>query len=110
VFHHVTFGERPALVAEMRRVVRPGGLVVIIEHNPWNPLTRFAVARCPFDHDAVLLDWREAEARLTDGGISAPASEHFLLLPFAAGPADVIERSLGRLPFGAQYMTSGVVR
>ena len=39
----------------MRRVVRPGGLLCIIEHNPFNPLTRLAVVRCEFDRDAVLL-------------------------------------------------------
>ena len=94
----------------MRRIVRPGGLVVIIEHNPWNPLTRLAVARCPFDHDAVLLDWREASALMRAGDLQRVEGEHFLLLPFAAAPAAVVERSLRCLPVGAQYMTAGVVR
>lgn len=110
VFHHIAPGARPALIADMGRVVRAGGLVVIIEHNPWNPLTRLAVARCPFDHDAVLLDWREAQTLLASGGIVKPGSEHFLLLPLAAGSAVAIERSLRGLPFGAQYMTAGTVR
>src|SRR5213079_2165552 len=36
VLHHVPPGERPSLVEEIRRVTRPGGLVAIFEHNPWN--------------------------------------------------------------------------
>jgi hypothetical protein len=28
------------------RVVRPGGVAAIVEHNPLNPLTRLVVARC----------------------------------------------------------------
>ena len=31
----------------MSRVTRPGGIVAIFEHNPWNPLTRKAVRGLP---------------------------------------------------------------
>lgn len=110
VFHHVMPVERAVLVAEMKRIVRPGGLVVIIEHNPWNPATRLAVARCPFDHDAVLLDWRACEGLLREGGMDGVASEHFLLLPTAHKLAQRIEGGLAWLPAGAQYMTVGRVR
>ena len=55
VLHHVAPAEWAHFMSEMRRVVRPGGLVCVIEHNPLNPLTRLAVARCEFDRDAVLL-------------------------------------------------------
>ena len=110
VFHHVAPSSRDALVAEMRRVVRPEGLVVIIEHNPWNPGTRLAVARCPFDHDAVLLDWRESRELLRRGGLDRIENNHFLLLPFT-GPLSVrIERVMARLPLGAQYMSAGIVQ
>jgi ubiquinone/menaquinone biosynthesis C-methylase UbiE len=39
VMHHVPPPQWPAFLQEMRRVVRPGGLIVIFEHNPINPLT-----------------------------------------------------------------------
>src|SRR5690606_175155 len=55
VMHHVPPTRWQAFLREMRRVVRPGGIAVVIEHNPFNPLTRLAVARCAFDADAVLL-------------------------------------------------------
>lgn len=109
VYHHVLPGDRRALVSEMRRVVRPGGLVVIIEHNPWNPLTRLAVARCPFDHDAVLLDWRESRDLLRSGGLRDIENRHFLLFPFATRITDVMEAGVSGAPLGAQYMTAGTV-
>src|SRR4051812_4215438 len=46
VVHHVPPASWPVFVAEMARVVRPGGLVAIIEHNPLNPLTRRVVRNC----------------------------------------------------------------
>lgn len=107
VFHHVPAIARPALVSEMRRVTRRGGLVVLIEHNPWNPLTRLAVARCPFDHDAVLLGARGARRLLGAGGLSAVRSRHFLAIP-ATGPwATRAETLLGALPLGAQFAAIG---
>ena len=52
----------PAFVAELARVVRPGGLVVVFEHNPLNPLTRLVVSRVTFDDGVRLL--RSGERRL----------------------------------------------
>ncbi len=109
VLHHVPPADRPALVAEMRRVTRPGGIVVIIEHNPWNPATRLAVARCPFDDDAVLLGASQARALLRSGSLRRVESAHFLLLPATAGWAAAVEHALRRLPLGAQYAAYGEV-
>ena len=93
---------------EMRRVVRPGGLVCLIEHNPLNPLTRLAVARCEFDRDAALL---RSGKRGADGGcrIAPDRSQYFVLLPWATPFMRRIERGLRNLPFGAQYVACGVV-
>ncbi len=59
VVHHVPPAERTAFVREMSRVTRPGGLVVVFEHNPLNPLTRLAVSRCEFDEGVELVGRRE---------------------------------------------------
>lgn len=108
VFHHVAPADRPGLLAGMVRVTRPGGLVILIEHNRWNPLTRLAVARCPFDHDAVLLDAAEARADLARQGLKSVTARHFLLLPTLAGWARRLEGIVADLPLGAQYMAWGV--
>ncbi len=109
VLHHVARPAQRPLVEEMGRVTRPGGLVVIFEHNPWNPLTRLAVRRCPFDHDAVLLSAREGRALLRRAGLRRIASRHFLVFPFAHSWARQAERGLGRLPLGAQFAVFGEV-
>jgi len=107
VLHHVPPQDRTAFAAEMARVVRPGGLTCVIEHNPLNPLTRLSVMRCPFDADAVLLPRREAEALMSGAGVGAVRSRYFVLVPSLAPWALSLERRLERAPLGAQYLTVG---
>jgi SAM-dependent methyltransferase len=107
VMHHVPPADWPAFTAELRRVVRRGGLVAVIEHNPFNPLTRLAVNRCEFDRDAVLLRASKTESLMKQASFSRVESDYFLFFPFKAQIALRTERSLRKLPLGAQYMTCG---
>lgn len=107
VLHHVPPSERAALLAEMRRTVRPGGLIVVIEHNPLNPATRLAVLRCPFDHDAVLLGARSARRLLATAGLEQIESAYFLTIPAEGRWAEALDGRFGRIPLGAQYAAFG---
>ena len=107
VVHHVPPADRPGLLAEMRRVTRPGGLVALFEHNPLNPLTRKAVRDCPFDEDAVLLSRGEARRRLADAGLAEVEAPFIIFFPREGGLRDRVERRLGWLPLGAQYYVAG---
>jgi SAM-dependent methyltransferase len=107
VFHHVPVEERPRLVAEMSRVCKPGGLVALFEHNPFNPLTRRAVSRCEFDEDAVLLRRWQAAALLRDAGIDAVSGRYIVFFTKSSPLRRRIEAGLGWLPLGAQYVVSG---
>ena len=91
VAHHVPPEHWPDFFDEMRRVVRPGGAVAVIEHNPFNPLTRLAVLRCPFDEDAVLISRRKAGRLFQAAGLSEIEGEHFLMFPFANAFARKVE-------------------
>ena len=106
--HHVEPTRWTAFIEEMRRVVSPGGLVVIIEHNPWNPLTRLSVLRCPFDADAVLLGAARARALLAAADLDRVQSRHFLLLPKRGAFQRRLEAVTSRWPLGAQYAAFGV--
>jgi SAM-dependent methyltransferase len=107
VLHHVAPAEWAHFMNEMRRVVRPGGLICIIEHNPLNPLTRLAVARCEFDRDAVLLGAGKARKLMAAGGLREISSRYFLLLPWESKSARRFEGALSNLPLGAQYAAFG---
>jgi SAM-dependent methyltransferase len=104
VMHHVPPASWPAFVAEAWRVTRPGGLFAVYEHNPINPLTRVAVWRCPFDHDAVLLRARQVIKLLVAQGFEILAKEYLFFIPADAAWARRMDRALTWLPLGAQYV------
>ena len=106
VLHHVDQREREALLAEMRRVTRPGGLVVVFEHNPWNPLTRKVVRSCEFDQGVRLLPRREVAAALRVAGLEVTDAEYLLFSPWRGSPVERLERALARVPLGAQYVVA----
>ena len=89
--------------------MRPGGAVAVIEHNPFNPLTRLAVLRCPFDADAVLISRRKAGRLLQAAGLTEIEGKHFLMFPFANATARKVEGWFAGAPLGAQYICSGRV-
>jgi len=104
VLHHVHGQDRTLLANEMKRVLRPGGLCCIIEHNPWNPVTKAIVKRCPVDVDAELLSARTTGRLLTESGFMPISREYFLYLPESLFyPFSAIERVLSLLPLGGQY-------
>jgi SAM-dependent methyltransferase len=103
VLHHVPVGDWVPFARELARVVRPGGLVVVVEHNPRNPLTRVAVSRCPFDEDAVLLGRRRACRVLAAAGLDPVEARFILLVPVDQPWTTRVERATARLPLGAQH-------
>jgi ubiquinone/menaquinone biosynthesis C-methylase UbiE len=109
VLHHVPPEEWLGFLREIRRVVRRRGLICVIEHNPFNPLTRLAVARCEFDQDAVLLRAAQMRRLMTDVGLRDTETRYFALLPWASPLVRRIEYAFRRVPLGAQCLTVGVV-
>ncbi len=110
VVHHVPPPRWQPFVLELARVVRPGGLVTVIEHNPFNPLTRLAVARCAFDDDAVLLRASTARRLLAGAGVEPLPTRYILFDPFQQPRLRPVEHGLRRLPLGAQYIAAGTAR
>ena len=99
--------ERPPFIAELARVTRPDGLVVLFEHNPYNPLTRLVVRRCAFGEDARMLRMAEAERLLRESGVTTVDRRFVLLLPSRRERVLDEDRLLSRLPLGAQYYLAG---
>jgi hypothetical protein len=80
---------------------------VVFEHNPLNPLTRYAVSRCELDEDAVLLGARAVRELLAGAGLAVGERAHLLFFPWAGGPWRWLEGKLRGVPLGAQYFVAG---
>jgi SAM-dependent methyltransferase len=108
IFHHVEEHDRLPLLLDMVRVLRPGGLFAMIEHNPWNLATQWIVRRSPVDENAHLLFPGRSRRLLRRAGLQIEAEEFFLYLPeklylrFGA-----IESGLRKVPLGGQYLMLG---
>ncbi len=106
VFHHVHGEARTMLTDEIKRVLAPGGLCCIVEHNPWNPITQVIVRRCLVDVDAELLSAAETLKLLEDSGFQPLAIDYFLYFPERLfTPLRWIEEKLHKVPFGGQYIS-----
>lgn len=102
VLHHIPPDERLRFASELRRVVRPGGVVALFEHNPFNPLTRVAVSRCEFD-DGVKLARRRPVARLLERAGMIPERGRYIVFTSSPRWSERADRLFGWCPAGAQY-------
>jgi len=103
VFHHIPHAQHDFWLKELLRIVRPGGLLAIYEHNPLNPLTQRAVNTCPLDVNARLIPGYAMRKRAAAAGWSGARIDYRLFFPAALKGLRPLEPSLAWLPLGAQY-------
>lgn len=103
VFHHIEPEDRSRSLIELKRVLARGGLLVVFEHNPMNPLTVRAVNTCPFDENAQLIRPWEMVAAARRAGLVSPSVWYRVFVPRTLRSLRWIERWLKWCPLGAQY-------
>lgn len=103
VFHHIPPVDRPASVACIYAALRPGGVFACWENNPWNPGTRWVMARIPFDRDAILVPPAAAGRLLAGAGFEVLSTTFRFVFPAALGFLRRFEDRLSSLCLGAQY-------
>lgn len=104
VFHHITPEERLDTLEVLFSILKDSGQLVIFEHNPLNPLTRYSVRICPFDADAVLI-WPKNFVKLAECiGFRLVIKKYIVFFPNALRVLRRFEPKLGFLNLGAQYM------
>lgn len=105
VYHHVPSAARQTLTQEISRVLRPGGVFCMIEHNPLNPITRLIVSRTDVDADVILLPAAEARQLAAALGLDPLEQDYFLYFPQALYRyLGRLEAVLSKVPLGGQYV------
>lgn len=104
LMHHVPPPLWPKVVDEMKRLLRPGGILAIFEHNTHNPLTRRVVATCPVDKDAVLLSPKTTFLLVKNAELAVVKKQYLLFIPFFARSLRRADSLFRKLPIGGQYV------
>ena len=116
VLHHIAAPERVRrTLSEMVRVTRPGGKILIWDHNPRNPYWPLVMARVPQDSGAErLMPLAEIVRGLTAAGATIVRAEQLGLVPEFTprrllGLARATERVAESLPGLRCYCAHNVV-
>jgi SAM-dependent methyltransferase len=114
--HHVADpGEVRRTLAEMVRVARPGGRILVWDHNPRNPYWGRLMARVPQDTgEERLIPEREAVAGLRAGGSEVVLSAQLGMVPDFTPPralrlAAAAERAFEHTPLARRLCAHNVV-
>lgn len=108
-YHHVEPRSWASLTADITRVLRPGGVFMMVEHNPLNPAVRIIVRRTPVDAHAVLLTAGTARRLMVGAGLRVAGTNYFLYVPqrlYRWGR--FLEKALVHVCMGGQYAVFGV--
>lgn len=106
VLHHVEEAKREALISTLIQLLNPGGKLLIWEHNPLNPVTRYLVKVCPFDAGVVLVKIKWLVPLLKQNKVNCYYLEYVNIVPPRWHKIVMfrwLESLLKRFPFGAQY-------
>ncbi len=107
VMHHIMPEERAQTVIDLQTRLAPHGKLVVFEHNPANPLTRWAVDRCSFDKGVVLLPPSETRGYFAAANLRVIRRDYIVFMPRFLSWLRGLESSLAWLPLGAQYVFVG---
>lgn len=105
VFHHIDKKDRLNILKELNRVLKINGYLIIFEHNPINPLTRYIVKKCPFDKDIELISSFNMKRNIFDAGFSNIMCNFTIFMPRNKFFQNMLwlEKYLYKNPIGGQY-------
>lgn len=108
VYHHIEARDHSRHIAEMFRVVAPGGRVYIFEHNPYNPVTRAVFKRAPIDRGCQMIEPHRLRALFRSAGFEQIEQQYMLFFPEPIWKiAGWLEPALAQVPLGGQYFVTG---
>ena len=104
VFHHIDSRQHIETLCTIKKLLKPKGRIIVFEHNPLNPVTRYIVSICPFDADTKLI-WLNSFMKLAGmGKLKVELRNYILFFPWQSNIFRKIEGFLRHVPLGTQYM------
>jgi SAM-dependent methyltransferase len=103
VFHHIPPDIRDDVIKTLFGLLKNTGSIVVFEHNPYNPLTRYMVNTCEFDENAELLTKKELIKLFVKEGFILSKSSYSLFFPPKLSGLNFMEKFIWWFPLGGQY-------
>jgi len=103
VFHHIEPARHLDFLRRICAILRPGGLFLLYEHNPFNPITVQVVNNCPFDVNAKLVAAKAMASLCREAGFSHVNIKYRVFFPRVLSFLRVTEKLITWLPLGGQY-------
>jgi SAM-dependent methyltransferase len=103
VFHHIDEIDHVNTLKDIRCRLKPGGLMLIYEHNPHNPLTVRVVNNCIYDENAKLIPAATMAQRCRDAGFKSVKIKYRVFFPGFLRTLRFTEKILSWIPLGGQY-------
>ena len=108
VLHHVLpVSERKNVIQNIHDRLKPGGLIIIIEHNMKNPLTRKVVLNSEVDSDAIMLNPSECIDLLKVSEFHDISNRYIEFFPKQLERLRFLDDYFSWLPLGSQFITLG---
>jgi SAM-dependent methyltransferase len=107
VLHHIPAKDRRDTFEVFRKLLSIGGRLLVFEHNPINPFTRWIVNHCPLDRNATLLTSRKAQAFMSLAKLRTIRLDYIMFFPRSLSLLSSFEHFISWCPLGAQYAIVG---
>lgn len=103
--HHLNRKKISMLFSEFKRIIRKDGIILICEHNPYNPVTQIIFKNCSFDKGCKLLSPSAIKKICIETKINYLKTDFILFFPENLKLFIGFERYLNKIPFGVQYIS-----
>lgn len=103
VFHHISLPVQLPELLKCKEVMATNAEMIVFEHNPINPATRWVFEHCPFDVDAEMIRKKDMILLSSSAGLRVVEAGYALFFPRQLRALRFFEPYLSWLPLGAQY-------